>query len=69
MIGYVYKPPDELLFSQPVAAVAQALAVADDSTGTTSVASQSCCDQQTFSRAADIANFDLSLELMTTTWT
>ena len=60
LIGSVYKPPDELL-SRPAAAVAQPQAVADDSTGTTSVTSQSSCDQPltTFSRAADIANFDL----------
>jgi len=37
LIGSVYKPPDELL-SQPAAAVAQPQAVANDSTGTTSVA-------------------------------
>jgi len=55
----MYKSPDKLL-SQPVAAVAQPLAVADHSTGTTSVASQSCCDQPStmFSSDADMANFD-----------
>jgi len=61
----MYKPPDELL-SQPAAAVAQPQAVADDSTGTTSAASQSSCDQPstTFSRpAANIANFDLGFRI------
>jgi len=53
----VYKPPDELL-SQPAAAVAQPQAVADDSPGTTSVASPS-----TTFRAADIANFDLGFRI------
>ena len=64
LIGCVYKPPDELL-SQPAAAVAQPQAVADDSTGTTSVASRSSCNQPstTFSRAADIANFDLGFQI------
>jgi len=54
----VYKPPDELL-PEPVMAAAQPLA--DDSTGTTTVTSESCCYQPsaTFIHVANIANFDL----------